>query len=67
MKFGSKNYRVHILVAKAFIPNPDEITDVDHNNRTNNNIENLRWSTRSENNYNASISKNNTSGVKGAI
>ena len=62
-----KVHRVHILVAKAFIPNPDKKIDVDHidNNRTNNNIENLRWSTRSENSCNAPISKSNTSGVKG--
>ncbi len=62
-----KPHTVHVLVAKAFIANPDNKPVVDHidNNRFNNNIENLRWGTRSENNYNASIPKSNTSGVKG--
>jgi hypothetical protein len=40
---------------------------VDHadNNRTNNRIENLRECTNQQNSFNAQISKNNTSGVKG--
>ncbi len=44
-------YRVHRLVAIAFIPNPDNKSVVDHidNNRINNNFENLRWATVSEN------------------
>ena len=60
-------HRAHILVAKAFIPNPENKECVDHidTNRANNNVSNLRWATPSENNYNASISKNNTSGIKG--
>ena len=41
----------HRLVAIAFIPNPEQRTEVDHVDRvrTNNHISNLRWSTRSEN------------------
>ena len=37
--------RVHILVAEAFIPNPDKLPVVDHINtiRTDNRVENLRW------------------------
>ena len=44
--------RVHILVAKAFIPNPESKSSVDHidNCKTNNNITNLRWATSKENN-----------------
>lgn len=40
---------------------------MDHinNNRLNNNVCNLGWATRSENNFNNSISKRNTSGIKG--
>ncbi len=46
-----KDFRVHRLVASAFIPNPLHKKDVDHRDRdrSNNNVENLRWSTRSEN------------------
>jgi hypothetical protein len=38
-------YNVHILVAKAFIPNPENKQLVDHidNNRLNNHVNNLRW------------------------
>lgn len=42
---------VHRLVAKAFIPNPDELSDVDHldGNKMNNSVENLRWVSHHEN------------------
>ena len=60
--------RVHRLVAKAFIPNDDPTKDVvDHidNNPGNNNVSNLRWVSQRENTMNSTISKNNSSGVKG--
>ncbi len=62
-----KTYTVHKLVANAFIPNPDNKKCIDHidNIKTNNNINNLRWVTNQENNFNRSISNRNTSGAKG--
>ena len=58
---------VHRLVAKAFIPNPNNLEFVDHKDRdkTNNNVDNLRWCTRRDNNCNRSKQKNNTSGHTG--
>ena len=51
----SKHFRVHRLVAEAFIPNPDEKPSVDHidGNRSNNIWTNLRWATASENGANS--------------
>jgi hypothetical protein len=44
-------YHTHRLVATAFLPNPNNLPEVDHINRirTDNRVENLRWVTRSEN------------------
>lgn len=42
---------VHRLVAKAFLPNPDNFKEVDHidGNPSNNNVENLRWVSHRQN------------------
>ena len=46
-----KKHYVHRLVATAFIPNPDNLPDVDHINEdvTNNTLENLQWLSHKDN------------------
>ena len=56
------------IVALCYIPNPDNKPEVDHilsKELTNNNVNNLRWATRSEQMVNRGMMGNNTSGVKG--
>ena len=50
-----KGFKVHRLVAIAFIPNPDNKPEVNHidGNKINNNIDNLEWVTSSENTIHA--------------
>ena len=46
-----KTFKVHRLVAKAFIPNPDNKPECDHldKDKTNNCVSNLRWVSTEEN------------------
>lgn len=46
-----KNYRIHRLVADAYIPNPDNLPQVDHidGNKTHNYLNNLQWITNRDN------------------
>lgn len=55
-----KIYRMHRLVAIAFIPNPNNYQLINHKdeNKANNNVENLEWCTSKYNsNYGACIEK----------
>ena len=54
-----KDFKIHRLVAKTFIPNPFNLDTVDHINGITyqNNVENLQWMTRSENSKKAKIGK----------
>ena len=47
----SKTFKIHRLVAQAFIPNSDNKPFIDHinTNRSDNRVENLRWVTHKEN------------------
>ena len=58
-----KCFTVHRLIGKAFLLNPNNYSDIDHINRVrnDNNLDNLRWVTRSEN----LINKNYTNSTTG--
>ena len=68
LKKDKKSYtqKVHRLVGQAFIPNPNEKPTIDHIDRdkTNNNVENLRWATRRENSQNTGSRNTNILGIK---
>ncbi len=58
---------IHVLIARAFIPNPENKRCVDHIDRepTNNNVDNLRWVSQQENLMNQNKRRTNTSGYSG--
>lgn len=62
-----KEFRVHRLVAIAFIPNTDNKPFIDHINtiRDDNRVENLRWVTHEENINNPLSKENKSESMKG--
>lgn len=54
-----KDFKIHRLVAEAYIPNPDNLKDVDHinGNKEHNYINNLQWMTHEDNVRKASNKK----------
>lgn len=51
VRVNGRTYRVHKLVARAFVPNPNGYTEVNHIDcdKTNNRVDNLEWVSRREN------------------
>jgi hypothetical protein len=45
VKLNGKKHSIHRLIAQAFLPNPDNLPEVDHinNNKQDNRVENLQW------------------------
>lgn len=67
---GGKYYYIHRIVAKLFIPNPNNLQFVNHKdgNKSNNCADNLEWCTRSENEKHAwriGLKNSETCGTKG--
>lgn len=60
-------FKIHRLVALAFIENIFKYDFIDHidGDKINNNVCNLRWATNQQNQYNSKLSSANVSGVKG--
>lgn len=48
---NQKSYYIHRLVACAFLPNPDNLSEINHKDedKTNNRVENLEWCNRKYN------------------
>lgn len=63
----AKTHLIHRLVSCAFLENTDSLTEIDHINqiKTDNRVENLRWSSRSNNLRNRKKREGATSTYRG--
>lgn len=54
-KGGKKQHLIHVLIAQAFVPNPENKPTVNHKNgvKADNRADNLEWATYSENHAHA--------------
>ena len=61
------NKNIHRLLGEVFLPNFENLPEIDHKdrNKLNNSLFNLHWSSSSDNSHNSKIRSDNTSGVKG--
>ena len=61
-----KDFYIHRLVALHYISNPHNYSEIDHidRDRLNNSIDNLRWVSRSQNQQNKGVQKNNKLQIK---
>ena len=71
VNINGRHKTLHRLIARAFIPNPDNKPQVDHidRNRGNYSLDNLRWVTQSENQRNTLAFDRSVElyGVSGAV
>ena len=69
VKNSPKLFLIHRLVAKAFLPNPENKTQINHKDfdRSNNHVDNLEWATRIENVEHAYIRGHYTIGEKNGM
>lgn len=61
-----KNYLVHRLVAQTWIPNPDNLSEVDHidNNPKNNSMNNLQWISKQDNLEKQQVDRGSLNGLR---